>query len=62
MAKIIKGAVVISDEELESLLKVDKVIDKFIEFYDLMKSLTEKEQKMLIKSLEMTDEEMKDNG
>ncbi|MBD5112105.1 MAG: hypothetical protein HDT42_06150 [Ruminococcaceae bacterium] len=62
MAKIIKGAVVISDEELESLLKVDKVIDKFIEFYDLMKSLTEKEQKMLVKSLEMTDEEMKDNG
>lgn len=63
MSKIIKGGVVvISGEEFDSLLKVDKVIDKFIEFTNLMESLTEKEQKMLIKSLEVTVEEMKDNG
>lgn len=59
----IKGKVVILDEDdMKSIRKVDKVIDTFIELFELMKSLTEKERKMLIKSLEQTEKEMTDNG
>lgn len=42
----IKGKVVILDEDdMKSIRKVDKVIDTFIELFELMKSLTEKERK-----------------
>lgn len=55
-------SVILDDDDMESIRKVDKVIDTFIELHRLMKSLTEKEQKMLIKSLEQTEKEMTDNG
>lgn len=59
----IEGKVVILDEDdMKSIRKVDKVIDMFIELFELMKSLIEKEQKMPIKSLELTNKEMTDNS
>lgn len=55
-------AVILDEDDMESIRKVGKVIDAFIELQRLMKSLTEKEQTMLIKSLEQTKKEMTDNG
>lgn len=44
--------VVISEDELKSMLKVEEAIEAFSKFYDSMMSLTDKERKMLVKSLE----------
>lgn len=55
-------AVILDEDDMKSIRKVDKVINALSELYGLMKSLTEKEQTMLIKSLEQTKKEMENNG
>lgn len=52
--RIYGKSVILDEDDMKSIRKVDKVINALSELYGLMKSLTEKEQKMLIKSLEQT--------
>lgn len=62
MPKIVNRAVVISDEELNSMLKINEFFDLFFKMNKLVKSMSEKEFLMLEKSLEFTKEEMESNG
>lgn len=59
MAKIIKGSLVLDEDEVEAICKVNKVIDLFIELNRVIKSMSEKEFRMLEKTLEFSKEEMK---
>lgn len=48
----------ISPAQLESIYKVNVVVDKFIELTELIKSLTKDEYDLLIRSLKNTLEEV----
>lgn len=62
MPKIVNSCVVLDEDEVQAICKVNKVIDLFIEINRIIKSMSEKEFRMLEKSLEVTKEEMEDNG
>lgn len=61
MPQIIGSAVAISAEEVEAVIKVNKVFDLFFELDRLIKSMSGKEFRMLERSLELTKEEL-ENG
>lgn len=61
MPKIIGSAVVLSTEEVNAIIKVNKVFDLFFELDRLIKSMSDKEFRMLERSLELTKEEL-ENG
>ena len=56
MSKIIGSAVVLSSEEVNAVIKVNKVFDLFFELDRLIKSMSDKEFRMLERSLELTKE------
>lgn len=58
MSKIIGSAVVLSSEEVNAVIKVNKVFDLFFELDRLIKSMSDKEFRMLEKSLELTKEDI----
>lgn len=62
MPQIIGRATVLSEDDINAILKVNKVFDLFAEMNKLIKSMSEKEFRMLERSLEFTMEEMKNNG
>lgn len=62
MPKMVNNCVVLNADEVEAICKVNKVIDLFIEINCIIKSMSEKEFRILEKSLEVTKEEMEDNG
>lgn len=57
MSKIIGSAVVLSSEEVNAVIKVNKVFDLFFELDRLIKSMSDKEFRMLERSLELTKED-----
>lgn len=61
MPKIRNNAVVLSEEEVNGIIKVNKVFDLFFELDRLIKSMSDKEFQMLERSLELTKEEQ-ENG
>lgn len=61
MAKVIKNAVVLSNEEYNSLTKINRIFDLFAELNKLVKSLSDKEFQMLEGSLKLTKKEL-ENG
>lgn len=61
MPKIIGNSVALSAEEVEAVIKVNKVFDLFFELDRLIKSMSDKEFRMLERSLELTKEEQ-ENG
>ena len=61
MPKTIGSAVALSDEEVNAVIKVNKVFDLFFELNRLIKSMSDKEFRMLERSLEVTKEEL-ENG
>lgn len=56
MSKIIGSAAVLSSEEVNAVIKVNKVFDLFFELDRLIKSMSDKEFRMLERSLELTKE------
>ena len=62
MAEYIGCSLVLSEEDIKAIIKVNKVFDLFAEMNKLIKSMSEKEFQMLERSLEFTAEEMKNNG
>lgn len=62
MAEYIGCSLVLSEEDINAIIKVNKVFDLFAEMNMLIKSMSEKEFQMLERSLEFTTEEMKNNG
>ncbi len=59
--KIIGKLLELSEDDVNSIIKVNKVFDLFFELNKLIKSMSEKEFRMLEKSLEATKEEIKNN-
>lgn len=59
MPKLTKNTVVLSNEEFDSLAKIKKNFDLFVELNKLIKSLSDKEFQLLEGSLELTKKEMK---
>ncbi len=59
--KIIGKLLELSEDDVNSIIKVNKVFDLFFELNKLIKSMSEKEFKMLEKSLEITKKEMERN-
>lgn len=62
MAEYIGRSLILSEDDIKAILKVNKVFDLFAEMDKLIKSMSEKEFRMLERSLEFTMEEMKRNG
>lgn len=62
MIKIVGNAVVLDEDEVKSICKVNKVIDTFFDLHKQLRALSEKELTMLEKSLELSKKEMMDNG
>lgn len=62
MAKYIGRSLVLSEDDVNAVLKVNKFFDLFAEMDKLVKSMSEKEFRMLERSLEFTVEEMNSNG
>lgn len=62
MAEYIGCSLVLSEENINAILKVNKVFDLFAEMNKLIKTMSEKEFRMLERSLEFTMKEMKNNG
>lgn len=62
MPKRVKGCVVLDEDDIQAISKVNKVIDLFIELNRVIKSMSEKEFRMLKRSLQATEEEMKNSG
>lgn len=58
MSKIRKNAVVLSEEEVNGIIKVNKVFNLFFELDRLIKSMSNKEFQMLERSLKLTKEEL----
>lgn len=58
MPKIRKNAVVLSEEEVNGIIKVNKVFNLFFELDRLIKSMSYKEFQMLERSLKLTKEEL----
>lgn len=58
MPKIRNNAVVLSEEEVNGIIKVNKVFNLFFELDRLIKSMSYKEFQMLERSLELTKEEL----
>lgn len=61
MPQIIRSAVILSAEEVNAVIKVNKVFEIFVELNWLIKSMNDKEFRILEKSLELTKEEL-ENG
>ncbi|GEM_PF-4992290 len=59
--KIIGKLLELSEDDVNSIIKVNKAFDLFFELNKLIKSMSEKEFRMLEKSLEATKEEIKNN-
>ncbi len=59
MPKIVDNSVVLDEDEVQAIVKVNKVFDLFFEINRIIKSMTDKEFRMLERSLEATKEEMK---
>lgn len=62
MAEYIGRSLILSEDDIKAILKVNKVFDLFAEMDKLIKSMSEKEFRMLERSLEFTVEEMNSNG
>lgn len=62
MPKVINGSVVLDEDEIQAIIKVNKFFELFTKIDELVKSMTDKEFKMLENSLEFTVKEMKGNG
>ncbi len=62
MPKIVDNSVVLDEDEVRAICKVNKVFDLFFEMERVVKSMSEKEFRMLERSLEATKEEMENNG
>lgn len=62
MAEYIGRSLILSEDDISAILKVNKFFDLFAEMDKLIKSMSEKEFRMLERSLEFTMEEMKNNG
>ncbi len=60
--KIVDNSVVLDEDEVRAICKVNKVFDLFFEMERVVKSMSEKEFRMLERSLEATKEEMENNG
>lgn len=58
MPKIVDNSVVLDEDEVRAILKVNKVFDLFIKINRVIKSMSEREFRMLERSLEATKEEM----
>ncbi len=54
----LKKRVILDDDDLAAIIKVNKVFDLFCEMDKLIHSMSEKEFKMLTGSLELAHEEM----
>ena len=61
MPKITKNAVVLSEDEVNCVIKVNKVFDLFFELDRLIKSMSAKEFRMLERSLEITKDELEND-
>lgn len=61
MPKIRNNAVVLSEEEVNGIIKVNKVFNLFFELDRLIKSMSDKEFRMLERSLELTKKEQENN-
>ncbi len=59
---VVKGCVVIDEDEVQAICKVNELIEQFIEINRLIRSMSEKEFRMFERSLEVTKEEMENNG
>lgn len=55
--KITRNAVALSPEDVEAVIKVNKVLDLYDELIVTIKSMSAKEFRMLERSLEFTGEE-----
>lgn len=62
MPKIIGNAVVLDEDEVKSICKVNKIIDAFFDLHKQLRELSDKELTMLYKSLELTKKEMISNA
>ncbi len=62
MPKIRKRCIILDEDDVQTISKVNKVFDLFFEMERVVKSMSEKEFRMLERSLEATKEEMEDNG
>lgn len=62
MAEYIRRSLILSEDDINAILKINKVFDLYGEMNKLIKSMSEKEFRMLERSLEFTMEEMKKNG
>ncbi len=58
MPKIRKRCVILDEDDIQAISKVNKVFDLFFEMERVVKSMSEKEFRMLERSLEVTEEEM----
>lgn len=61
MPKITKNAVVLSEDEVDCVIKVNKVFDLFFELDRLIKSMSAKEFRMLERSLKITKDELEND-
>lgn len=59
--KITRNAVALSPEDVEAIIKVNKVLDLFAELDMAIKSMSDKEFRMLEMSLEFTWEELEND-
>lgn len=58
MARIGRNAVILSEDDIAAINKVNQVIDAFFKLDKLVKSMNEKEFSMLERSLMATKEEL----
>lgn len=62
MARYHGRTTVLSDDDVNSIIKVNRVFDLFVELNKLIKSMSDREFAILERSLEFTKQEAEDNG
>lgn len=59
--KATRNTVVLSAEDTEAVIKINKVLDLFDELIGTVESMSDKEFRMLEMSLELTEEKLKND-